>query len=187
MRGIKIPQYKVALKMQGGVFSGHYGIYCLAQPYSWSLGNTSVDKSGVIMYIAIRFCDTEPSYYHVCILAGDRPEMQQLERFVGVKGTIFEVVKEVSTDWEKLALALHFRGEIIREQRHFQPEAACHNILQRWLDGDGQQPVTWDTLLDRLEDIGHGTLAGYLRKEVVCAKDDSVDTAFYGIITHTFI
>ena len=102
--------------------------------------------------------------------------MQQLERF--------EVVKEVSPDWEKLALALHLRGEIIREQRHLQPEAACRNILQRWLSGDGRQPVTWDTLLDCLEDIGHGTLTGYLRKEVVPAKDDSVDTASYGIITN---
>ena len=98
---------------------------------------------------------------------------------------VFEVVKEVSTDWEKLGLALHFRGEIIREQRHLQPEAACRIILQRWLNGDGQQPASWDTLLDCLEDIDHGTLAGYLRKEVVPAKDDSVDTASYGIITHT--
>ena len=109
--------------------------------------------------------------------------MQQLERFVGVKGMVFEVVKEVSTDWEKLALALHLCGEIIMEQRHFRPEAACHTILQRWLSGDGRQPVTWDTLLDCLEEIGHGTLAGYLRKELVHAKDDSVDTASYGIIT----
>ena len=109
--------------------------------------------------------------------------MQQLERFVGKNGMMFEVVKEVSTDWEKLALALHLRGEIIREQRHFQPEAACRNILQRWLNGDGQQPATWDTLLDCLEDIGHGTLAGYLRKEVVPAKDNSADAASYGIIT----
>ena len=123
--------------------------------------------------------------FPVFLLAGDRPEMRQLERFVGVRGMVFEVVKEVSTDWEKLVLALHLRGEIIREQRHFQPEAACRTTLQRWLNGDGQQPVTWDTLLDCLEDIGHGTLAGDLRKEVVSAKDDSVDTASYGIITHT--
>ena len=123
--------------------------------------------------------------FSVFLLAGDRPEMRQLERFVGVRGMVFEVVKEVSTDWEKLALALHLRGEIIREQRHFQPEGACRTILQRWLNGDGQQPATWDTLLDCLEDIGYSTLAGYLRKEVVPAKDDSVDTAFYGIITHT--
>ena len=123
--------------------------------------------------------------FSVFLLAGDRPEMWQLERFVGKNGMVFEVVKEVSTDWEKLALALHLRGEIIREQRHFQPEAACHTILLRWLNGEGRQPVTWDTLLDCLEDIGHGTLAGYLRKEVVPAKDDSVGTAYYGIITHT--
>ena len=109
--------------------------------------------------------------------------MRQLERFVGVRGMVFEVVKEVSTDWEKVALALRLSGEIIREQRHFQPEAACRTILQRWLNGEGRQPVTWDTLLDCLEDIGHGTLAGYLRKEVDPAWDDSVDTASYG--THT--
>ena len=110
--------------------------------------------------------------------------MWQLQRFVGVSGMVFEVVKEVSTDWEKLALVLHFRGEIIWEQRHFQAKAACHTILQRWLNGEGRQPVTWDTLVDCLEDIGYGTLAGYLRKELVPALDD-VDTASYGIVIHT--
>ena len=102
--------------------------------------------------------------------------MGQLQRFVGVSGMVFELVKEVSTDWEKLALAFHLRGEIIREQSQFQVEAACHNILQRWLNGEGRQPVTWGTLVDGLEDIGYGTLAGYLRKEL----DDSVHTASYG-------
>ena len=90
----------------------------------------------------------------------------------------FELVKEVSTDWEKLALALHLRGEIIREQSQFQVEAACHNILQRWLNGEGRQPVTWGTLVDGLEDIGHGTLAGYLTKEL----NHSVHSAFYGTL-----
>ena len=115
--------------------------------------------------------------------------MQQLEGFVRVRGMVFEVVKEVSTDWEKLALALRLRGDIIQEQRHFQPEVACHNILQRWLNGEGREPVTWDTLLDCLEQTPNGTLAGYLRKVLVPAKDDSVDTtsfASYGMYhTHT--
>ena len=102
--------------------------------------------------------------------------MWQLQKFVGVSGMVFEVVKEISTDWEKLAMALHLRGEIIREQRHFQAETACHNILQRWLNGWGRQPVTWYTLLDCLEGIGYGTLAGYLRKEL----DHSMHTASYG-------
>ena len=105
-------------------------------------------------------------------LAGDKPEMWQLQRF--------EVVNEVSTDWEKLALALHLRGEIIREQSQFQAEAACHNVLQRWLNGEGRQPVTWDTLVNCLEDIGHGTFAGYLTKEL----NRSAHTASYGTTTH---
>ena len=72
-------------------------------------------------------------------LAEDRPEMSQLQRFVGVAGRPIKVVEEVSPDWEKLALALRFRGGVIRAVRrneHFQVEAACRNILQRWLDGE---------------------------------------------------
>ena len=83
--------------------------------------------------------------------------MWQLVRFVGVSGMVYEIVKEVSTDWEKLALALHLHGEIIQEQSHFQAETACHNILQRWLNGGGRQPVTWGTLVNCQEDIGYGT------------------------------
>ena len=46
MRGIKIPQYEFALKMQGGglcarggVFAGHYGIMVLFKKYSFSSSN----------------------------------------------------------------------------------------------------------------------------------------------------
>ena len=102
--------------------------------------------------------------------------MWQLQKFVGESEMAFEVVKEVSTDWKKLALALHLRGEIIWEQNQFKVEAACHNILRRWLNGEGRQPVTWETLVNCLEDIGHGTLAGYLTKEL----NRSVHSAFYG-------
>ena len=102
-------------------------------------------------------------------LAGDRPELWQLQRFVGVSGRVVGVIEDISPDWEKLALALHFRGVIIRavrESEHFQVERACRDILHRWLDGQGLQPVTWNTLVECLEDIDHGSLAGDLRKEL---------------------
>ena len=111
--------------------------------------------------------------FPVLSLAGDKSKMGQLQKCVGVSGMVFELVKEVSTDWEKLALALHLRGEIIRKQSHFQAETACRNILQRWLNGEGRQPVTWGTLVDGLEDIGYGTL---VTKEL----DHSVHTTPYG-------
>ena len=109
--------------------------------------------------------------FNVSSLAGDRPEMWQLQKFVGVSGRAVRVVEEVSADWEKLALALHFRGGIIRavrENERLLVEPACRRILERWLlDGEGGQPVTWETLVECLEDIGHGTLAGDLRRELV--------------------
>ena len=95
--------------------------------------------------------------------------MWQLQKFVGVRGRVVRVIEEISADWEKLALALRFRGVVIRavrESEHFQVERACHTILHRWLDGQSLQPVTWDTLVECLEDINHGSLAGDLRKEL---------------------
>ena len=102
-------------------------------------------------------------------LAGDRPELWQLQKFVGVSGRVIKVVEEVSADWDELALALHFSGGVIqtvRESEHFQVKRACRDILHRWLDGQGLQPVTWNTLVECLEDINHLSLAGDLRKEL---------------------
>ena len=95
--------------------------------------------------------------------------MWQLQRFVGVSGRTVRVVEGVSADWENLALALHFRGGIIRAVRENerQVEHACRHILERWLlDEEGRQPVTWHTLVDVLVEIEHGTLAGDLRREL---------------------
>ena len=102
-------------------------------------------------------------------LTGDRPKMWQLQKFVGVSGRVFKVVEKVSADWEELALALRFDHEIIRavkQSEHFQVKAACRRILQRWLDWEGLQPVTWETLVEALVDIEHGTLARDLRREL---------------------
>jgi len=114
--------------------------------------------------------DTELCF-PVSLLAGDRPEMWQLQSFVGVSGRPVRVVENVCAVWKKLSLALQFHGGVIsavEQSQHFQVEAACLTMLQRWLDGEGQllQPVTWKALIGCLEDIGHGTLASDLRREL---------------------
>ena len=114
--------------------------------------------------------DTELCF-PVSLLAGDRPETWQLQRFVGVGGRPVRVVENVCADWEKLSLALQFHGGVIRaveRSQHFQVGAACLTILQKWLDGEGRQPVTWETLIGCLEGIGHSTLASDLRRELEC-------------------
>ena len=95
--------------------------------------------------------------------------MWQLQMFVGVRGREVRVIEEIAADWKRLALALHFRRGVlwaVRESEHFQVENACCTILHKWLDGQGLQPVTWDTLVECLEDIGHRSLAEDLRKEL---------------------
>jgi len=96
--------------------------------------------------------------------------MWQLQRFVGVSGRQVRVVEEVCGDWEKLALALQFRGGVIRSVRESERplvEPTCRCILERWsVDGEGRQPVTWETLIQCLEDIEHSTLASELRNEL---------------------
>jgi len=95
--------------------------------------------------------------------------MWQLQTFVGISGRQVRVIEEVCADWEKLSLALRFHVGIIRaaqQNHHFQVEQACRTILQRWLGGEGRHPVTWGTLIECLDDIGHCTLASDLRRDL---------------------
>ena len=126
--------------------------------------------NGVATEYCCQQCWTELADTELCfpvsVLAGDRPEMWQLQSFVGVGGRPVRLVENVRADWEMLSLALQFPGGVIRavgRSQHFQVEAACLTILQKWLDGEGRQPVTWETLVECLEDIRHGTLASDLR------------------------
>ena len=60
------------------------------------------------------------------------------------------------------------RGGVIRAVRESERplvEPACQRILERWsVDGESRQPVTWETLVECLEDIKHCTLASDLRR-----------------------
>ena len=42
---------------------------------------------------------------------------------------------------------------------HRDAEKITLKILQRWINGEGQQPVSWETLVNVLKDIGLNELA----------------------------
>ena len=42
---------------------------------------------------------------------------------------------------------------------HRDAEKITLKILQRWIDGEGQQPVSWETLINVLQYIGLNELA----------------------------
>ena len=64
-----------------------------------------------------------------------------------------KVIEAVRAEWEELAIALHFDGSVIeavKRDAFYQTGDACRQILCKWLEGGGQGPVNWSTLLDSL-------------------------------------
>ena len=96
---------------------------------------------------------------------GDKPKLKQLQKLVCPSGVTLKVIKSVAAKWESIAIALDI--DYSTEQRDFSHvEAACIAILRRWIDGEGEQPATWNTLIGALEDADYLNLAKDLRKEL---------------------
>lgn len=104
-------------------------------------------------------------------LPGDRPRLQELQCLRGRGGRRVRVIQGVAAKWEYLADALHFESsviEIVRRDTFHQTEAACREVLQRWLEGlEGtRQPVNWGTLIDSLLEAGFVDIAEDLQEVV---------------------
>ena len=72
-----------------------------------------------------------------------------------------KIIESIAAKWEEVALALHFEGHTLQNIRYdtrVQCVDACREMFQKWLDGDGSQPATWETLRDCLVDAGFVTL-----------------------------
>jgi len=78
-----------------------------------------------------------------------------------------KIIETVAARWEEVALALHFEGHTIQNIRYdtrFQCVDACREMFQKWLDGEGSQPVTWETLMAALVGAGFITLVEDLQE-----------------------
>ena len=78
------------------------------------------------------------------------------------------MIKTIAPNLVKLAIALDFDYSVIETVQRNQPEAelACISILSRWMNGEGQQPATWNTLIKALKDADYRNLAERLRREL---------------------
>lgn len=93
-------------------------------------------------------------------MAGDRPKMDELYCLCDKQE--IRVIERIASRWNEVALALHFDGHIIALVHHDTQGRAMDStiaILQRWLDGGGYQPVTWNTLIEGLRTSKFNTLA----------------------------
>ena len=98
------------------------------------------------------------------IKATDRPTLPQLINFETWHSGSIKITERIGTSYHQLGplLLRDDDGSVtnsIRDQ--YQRDAAKINyeILQRWIQGKGRQPVQWSTLIDVLKKIELSQLA----------------------------
>ena len=111
--------------------------------------------------MAILYGASYCSYYHA---ADNPPTLHELLNFSGQEKRI-NIPQAIGTQYTKFGIILLEDDSgarvdsIVREHRE-RAEDINTKILQEWLTGRGKQPVTWETLVEVLQDIELSTLAG---------------------------
>ena len=97
------------------------------------------------------------------IKATDQPTLLQLTYFKTQSDSI-NIAEQIGTSYRNLGLHLleDANGVVtkaIRDQYHHDAATINYEILQRWIQGKGMQPVQWSTLIDVLKKIELSPLA----------------------------
>ena len=80
-----------------------------------------------------------------------------------------KIVETIAYRWHDVGLALHFEGSVIasiKESTFSNVEEGCRRMLDRWLEGQCHEPVTWDRLMEALQEAGFIELAESVRTNV---------------------
>lgn len=91
----------------------------------------------------------------------EEPKMRQLRTLQSGAVTVC-IIEEVLAYWVDLADFLDLPTVTVRNLRaepNFTPESACRTVFERWLNGQGRGPRTWDTLVQVLGEMGMRSLA----------------------------
>lgn len=68
-------------------------------------------------------------------------------------------------DWIQLGIALEFDFNLIQAiegSNHYRVDKCCLDLLNRWLNGEACQPITWARLIEALFKAKHANLASEL-------------------------
>ena len=90
--------------------------------------------------------------------------MPELLTFTYADNTKVHLLEEIGTKYEQFGILLlqdrtGAKVKNITCRYSNDPERINRDILEKWLAGNGKQPVTWATLVKVLHDIGLSTLA----------------------------
>ena len=113
--------------------------------------------------------------YHV----GDKPTLRELLcfKYNGTQHKI-HIIDAVASRWRRLGLALNISDYHLNniERNHGNVEDRCQTMLSDWLQGTvGDGPVTWETLVEAIDDARYGELAQQLIRVLShCGKSVAV-------------
>ena len=76
-----------------------------------------------------------------------------------------KIMETIAYRWQDVALALYFEGSVIKSimQSTFSHVEGCRRMLDRWLQGGYREPVTWETLVEALQEARFVDLADSLK------------------------
>ena len=104
--------------------------------------------------------------YHV----GDKPTLPDLLcfKYNDISGTQhrIHIIDTVASRWRRLGPALNISEHHLNniEHNHGNVEDRCRTMLSDWLQGTvGDGPVTWETLVEAIDDARYGELAQQLK------------------------
>ena len=100
------------------------------------------------------------------LIAGDKPLSHQMKMLKLLGGRQVKIVETIAYRWQDVALALHFEGSVIasiKESTFSNVEEGCRRMLDRWLEGVCHEPLTWERLVEALQEAGFVDLADSLR------------------------
>ena len=104
-----------------------------------------------------------PCWISSCISTDGPPTLDTIQNFPVTNGHI-DIAVEIGTDYNKFGILLleDKKGIIvdsIAKSKHYITVDITVEILKKWLHGKGRKPVTWQTLVQCLQDTDLNVLA----------------------------
>ena len=97
------------------------------------------------------------------------PTMAQLQTLETTDEEKIKIIRTVASDWMFIGDQLDFDkagtklNQIKADCGGEGVGACCRSMFQYWLNGNGLQPVSWDTLIEILNNCNFGELAERVR------------------------
>ena len=80
------------------------------------------------------------------------------------------IIDEVQADWHALVDFLELPSRTVRNLRHLSNENACRDVFESWLEGEGDMPRNWHTIISVLRKMKRRRLAEEVQKALTDSK-----------------